>query len=214
MRWEVNLFHQAQVHFRQVGAVVVLAVLAYNVHQVRGCDRVIGWTVQVQGLVSWRPMTVKWWHFSQSNRHSTIGTRQTEYHEALPSSANDEVRCDCTFANDGSASWYSVCRVPIVERWLDCENSRHLTVIGLHNTSSMVVQLLVLWRDCVYFLQSEVWLSYWMNCSLCGYTIIEWAGLCSSYQGCGSVIGGTVSAVICCIHSRSQTTTLRVVCKS
>ena len=49
------------------------------------------------GPVSWRPMTVKW---RQSNRHSTIGTRQTEYHEALPSSANDEVRCDCTFADD------------------------------------------------------------------------------------------------------------------
>ena len=38
--------------------------------------------------------------FSQSNRHSTIGTRQTEYHEALPSSANDEVRCGCTFTDD------------------------------------------------------------------------------------------------------------------
>ena len=24
----------------------------------------------------------------------------TEYHEALSSSANDEVRCDCTFADD------------------------------------------------------------------------------------------------------------------
>ena len=35
---------------------------------------------------------------------STIGTRQTEYHEALPSSANDEVRCDCSFADDGNAS--------------------------------------------------------------------------------------------------------------
>ena len=39
-----------------------------------------------QGPVSWRPTTVKWRQFSQSNRHSTIGTRQTEYHEALPSS--------------------------------------------------------------------------------------------------------------------------------
>ena len=38
--------------------------------------------------------------FSQSNRHSTIGTRQTEYHEALPSSVNDEVRCDCTSTDD------------------------------------------------------------------------------------------------------------------
>ena len=31
---------------------------------------------------------------TQSNRPSTIGSRQTEYHEALSSSANDEVRCD------------------------------------------------------------------------------------------------------------------------
>ena len=34
--------------------------------------------------VSWRPSTVKWWQFSQSNRHSTTRTRQTEYHEVLP----------------------------------------------------------------------------------------------------------------------------------
>ena len=34
------------------------------------------------------------------HRHST----KTEYHEALPSSANDEVMCDCTFADDGNAS--------------------------------------------------------------------------------------------------------------
>ena len=33
-----------------------------------------------------------------------IGTRHTEYHEALPSSKNDEVRCDCTFADEGNAS--------------------------------------------------------------------------------------------------------------
>ena len=38
------------------------------------------------------------------NRHSTIGTRQSEYHEALPSSPNDDVRCDCTFGDDGNAS--------------------------------------------------------------------------------------------------------------
>ena len=37
-----------------------------------------------QGPVSWRPTTVKWRQFSQSNRHSTIGTRQAEYHETLP----------------------------------------------------------------------------------------------------------------------------------
>ena len=87
-----------------------------------------------QGPVSWRPTTVKWRQFSQFNRHSTIGTRQTEYHEALPSSANDEVRCDCTFADDGNAPWNSVCRVPIVEWQLDCENCSHLTVVGLHDT--------------------------------------------------------------------------------
>ena len=86
------------------------------------------------GLVglSWRPTTVKWCQFSQSNtvhRHST-----TEYHEALPSSANDEVRCDCTFADDGNASWYSVCRVPVVVWRLDCENCRHLTVVCLYDT--------------------------------------------------------------------------------
>ena len=87
-----------------------------------------------QWPVSWRPTAVKWRQLSQSNSHSTIGTRQTEYHEALPSSANDEVRCDCTFVDDGNASWYSVCRAPMVEWRLDCENCRHLTVVGLHDT--------------------------------------------------------------------------------
>ena len=38
-----------------------------------------------------------------------------EYREALPSSANGEVRCDCTFTDDGNASCYSVCLVPMVE---------------------------------------------------------------------------------------------------
>ena len=51
------------------------------------------------GPVSWRSTTVKWRQFSPSNRHSSIGTRQTEYHEALPLSANDEVRCDYTFTD-------------------------------------------------------------------------------------------------------------------
>ena len=88
-----------------------------------------------QGPVSWRPTTVKWRQSSQSNRHSTIGTRQTEYHEVLLTSANDEVRCDCTFADDGNASWYSVCRVPMVEWRLDCEDCGHLTVAGPRDTS-------------------------------------------------------------------------------
>ena len=69
----------------------------------------------------WRP----WQQSSQSSCHSTIGTRQTEYHEALPSSVNDEVRCDRTFADDGNTSWYSVCRVPMVEWQLDCEDCCH-----------------------------------------------------------------------------------------
>ena len=69
--------------------------------------------------------------------HSTIGTRQTEYHEALPLSVNDVVRCDCTLADDGDASWYSVCRVLMVEWRLDCENCRHLTVVGLRDTGPM-----------------------------------------------------------------------------
>ena len=40
------------------------------------------------GPVLWRLTTVKWRQFSQSNRHSTIGTRQTEYHEAILLSMN------------------------------------------------------------------------------------------------------------------------------
>ena len=87
------------------------------------------------GPVSWRPTSVEWRLFSQSNCHSTIGTRQTEYHDALLLSANDEVRCDCMFADDGNASWYSVCRVPMVKWRLDCKNCCHLTVIGLLDTS-------------------------------------------------------------------------------
>ena len=51
-----------------------------------------------QGPVSWRPTTVYWRLFSQSNCYSTIDTRQTEYHETLLSLVNDEVRCDYTFA--------------------------------------------------------------------------------------------------------------------
>ena len=82
-------------------------------------------------------MIFKWRQSSQSNRHSTIGTRQTQYYEALPSSAN-EVRCDCTFTNNGNASWYSVYRVLMVEWRLDCENCSHLTVVGLHDTSPWV----------------------------------------------------------------------------
>ena len=72
--------------------------------------------------------------FQQSNRHSTTSSRQTEYHEALPSSVSVQSHLTSSFDNDGNASWYSVCRVPIVEWRLDCENCRHLTVVGLHDT--------------------------------------------------------------------------------
>ena len=33
-----------------------------------------------------------------------VGERAVTPHETLPSSANDEVRCDCTFADDGNAT--------------------------------------------------------------------------------------------------------------
>ena len=61
---------------------------------------------------AWRPTTVKWRQSSQSNRHSTIGTRQTQYYEALPSSANVQSLLTSSFADDANASWHSVCRVP------------------------------------------------------------------------------------------------------
>ena len=117
---------------------LLLAWIHYHREFLRGPN---GWQshalgnqwMENQGPVSRRPTTIKWWQSSQSNRHSTIGTRQTEYHEALPSSANDEIRCDCMFADDGNASWYSVCRVPMVEWLLDCEDCCHLTVVNLHD---------------------------------------------------------------------------------
>ena len=55
-------------------------------------------------------------------------------HKALPSSANVQSHLTSSFADDGNASWYSVCRVPMVEWRLDCENCRHLTVVSLHDT--------------------------------------------------------------------------------
>ena len=96
------------------------------------------WHGSHQGPVSWRPTTVKWRHFSQSNRHSTIGKRQTEYREVLPSSANVLSHLTSSFTDNGNASWYSVCRVPMVEWRLDCEVYRHLTVVGLHDTGPRV----------------------------------------------------------------------------
>ena len=80
-----------------------------------------------QGPVSWKSMTVKWRQSSQSSRHSTIGTRQTEYHKVLQSSTNVQSHLTSSFADNGNASWYSVCRVPMVEWRLDCEDCRHLS---------------------------------------------------------------------------------------
>ena len=106
-----------------------------------------------QGPVSWRPTTVKRRQFSQSNRHSTIVTRQTECHEALPSSANDEVRRDCTFADYRNPAWYLVCRVPMAEWGLDCENCRRLTIVGLHDTGPrrLPLQYQLHWYDLTRF---------------------------------------------------------------
>ena len=53
---------------------------------------------------------------------------------ALPSSVNMQSHLTSSFTDDGNTSWYSVCRVLMVEWLLDCENCRHLTVIGLHDT--------------------------------------------------------------------------------
>ena len=56
------------------------------------------------GPVSWKSTAVKRRQFLQSNCLSTIGTRQTEYHEALPSSANVQLQLTSSFADDGNAS--------------------------------------------------------------------------------------------------------------
>ena len=50
----------------------------------RGVTHINDMQQQVYNRVRYRggPTIVKWRQFSQSNRHSTIGTRQTEYHEA------------------------------------------------------------------------------------------------------------------------------------
>ena len=61
-----------------------------------------------------------------------------------------------SFADDGNSSRYSVCRMPMVEWRLDCQNCRHLTVVGLHDTcpwTNTGVEVLndtqLLWRwDC------------------------------------------------------------------
>ena len=65
-----------------------------------------------------------------SSDDSYIGTRQTEYHEALPSSANVQPHLTSSFADDGNPSWYLVCRVPMVEM-----------TVGLWKLSSLMSSL-------------------------------------------------------------------------
>ena len=103
-------------------------------------DKVSARSAGDQGPVSWRPTTIKWRQSSQSNRHSTISTRQTEYHEALPSSTNMQSHLTSLFADDGNTLQYLVCWVPMVEWRLNCENCRHRTIVSLHDTSP---------RDCL-----------------------------------------------------------------
>ena len=97
----------------------------------RDCERP---AVRFQGPVSWRPTTVKWRDFTvQPSFHHC--TRQTEYHEALTSSANDEVRCDCKFADDGNASWYSG-RFVECRWWNDGRTVK--TVVNWRSSASMI----------------------------------------------------------------------------
>ena len=144
------------------------------------------------GPVSWRPTTVKWRQFSQSNRHPTIGTGQTEYQEALPPSANVQSHLTSSFTDDGNASWYTVCRVPMVEWRLDCENCRHLTVVGLHDTGPCCVLSRTRWTaspnrsvNPSWFLQDRpdvvkcmrdklvCWLADWLADYLIGW-LVDW----------------------------------------
>ena len=85
------------------------------------------------------------------HRHST-----NQYHEALPSSTNMQSHLTSSFADDGNPSWYSVCRVPMVEWRLDRENCRHLMVVSRHDTGPWCHQVnhrtgwpavSVLWRS-------------------------------------------------------------------
>ena len=82
-----------------------------------------------QRPVSWRPTIVKKRQFSQSNRHYTIGTGLTEYHEALPSSANVQSQLTSSFADDGTR--FVECRW-----WYDgwtVKTVINLIVVGLHD---------------------------------------------------------------------------------
>ena len=73
---------------------------------------------------------------------------KTEYHEALPSSVNVQSHLTSSFAVDGNASWYSVCWVTRLEWRLSCENCRHLTVVGLHDTGPCWAVRIQIPRSC------------------------------------------------------------------
>ena len=55
----------------------------------------------------------------------------------------------------GNALWYWVCRMPMVEWRLDCEDCRHLTVVGLHDTGPWYRKVPAILRQFV--------------CALCGH---------------------------------------------
>ena len=95
-------------------------------------------------IVSDETMSVIWGRYHGGRRsssddsfhhNSTIGTRQTEYHEALPLLVNVQSHLTSSFADHGNASWCSVCQMLMVEWRSYCENCRYLMVVGLHDTN-------------------------------------------------------------------------------
>ena len=102
---------------------------------------------------------------------TTVFTVQPSFHHrhstnrvswSVTSSSNDEVRCDCTFTDDGYASWFSVCRVPMMEWRLDCENCRHLTVVGLQTQVAFIFFLFIYlyfftWKQSCYPKPEKRW---------------------------------------------------------
>ena len=73
----------------------------------------------------------------------SLHSRQTEYHEALPTSSNVQSHLTSSFADDGNASGFVECR--------------HLTVVGLHDTgprSGCSIVCLLFSTSLVKFFQS------------------------------------------------------------
>ena len=79
------------------------------------------------GPVSWRPTTVRWRQSSQSNRHFTIGTRQTQRFHRLRTCSHTSPRRSPTMVTLHDTRFVE-CQM--VEWRLDC---RHLTVVGLND---------------------------------------------------------------------------------